>query len=418
MPENAPLTTVQPALTHARRIDEAQRVLHVVRAAGRSSFGVGEIVRSLVHAQADQGHAVSCWSTDTEDELRSSGCDSGPQASYTRFATLGPRRLGFSPAMMQSARASQKQRFSIVHQHSLWSACSAVTLQWATRHACPTVVAPHGALDPWCMQRSRFKKSISLALVERRNLHEASCLHATGEQEAQVFRDFGLTNPIAFIPNGVSQQWTTSTGNAQRFRSKFGLGDDRRVMLFLSRVTPKKGLPMFLQAMAQRRSLLDDWTLAIAGPDEFGHAADVHGLAADLGLQDHVKLLGSVFDQDRRDAFEAADLFVLPTHGEGNPMVVFEALGVGVPVLTTRGAPCPYLVDRACGWRSEISSESLAAELDDALGASDRVRREMGSRGRELMMTEYSWETAAAKLLVLYRWLQQGGPAPDFVQLF
>jgi glycosyltransferase involved in cell wall biosynthesis len=96
-------------------------------------------------------------------------------------------------------------------------------------------------------------------LIERRNLITAALLHATSEQEAISLRQRNLKSPIAVIPNGVD------IPNLPYSTSKSG----HRTALFLSRLHPKKGLPMLIEAWARIRP--KGWRLQIDGPDEADH---------------------------------------------------------------------------------------------------------------------------------------------------
>ena len=68
-------------------------------------------------------------------------------------------------------------------------------------------------------------------------------------EEARELRRFGLKNPIAVVPNGISAEWLWSAGEAQRFRDTFEIAPGARILLFLSRITPKKGLPLLLESI-------------------------------------------------------------------------------------------------------------------------------------------------------------------------
>jgi glycosyltransferase involved in cell wall biosynthesis len=125
--------------------------------------------------------------------------------------------------------------------------------------------------------------------------------------------------------------------------------------------------------------------------------------------------VGPLHGQDKRDAFAAADLFVLPTHSEGSPMVVLEALGAGVPVLTTKGAPWADLVRHGCGWWTDISAGGIHDALRDALALSGTAWAAAGQRGRYLVAQKYSWAEIASKTIRLYGWLEGRVPTPDFV---
>jgi glycosyltransferase involved in cell wall biosynthesis len=281
----------------------------------------------------------------------------------------------------------------------------------------PSVVTPHGALEKWALKKSWWKKKLVLTLYEWDNLYNASCLHAVGENEIQHFRDFGLSNPIAVIPNGISSDWLTSCGDPEAFRCRFGIPSDRRILLFLSRITPKKGLPMLLEALRDLQDVLADWLLVIAGEDEFGHRREVERLVEFFGLKRAVIIVGPLFDQSKRDAFAAADLFVLPSHSEGAPLVILEALSSGVPVLATKASPWEDLQVHSCGWWTNISKEAIAEALRDAFSRSPGDLENMGFRGRNLIATRLTWSKSAGMTIQLYEWLLGQRDIPEFVVL-
>ncbi|HTG82707.1 MAG TPA: glycosyltransferase family 4 protein, partial [Geobacteraceae bacterium] len=124
---------------------------------------------------------------------------------------------------------------------------------------------------------------------------------------------------------------------------------------------------------------------------------------------------GLLVDQIKRDAYAAADLFVLPTLREAAPVVVLEALGASVPVLTTKGAPWENLVTHRCGWWTDIDSGAIADVLKKAMACSPAELRQMGGRGRDLVGARYTWQQSALQTISLYRWLIGQGERPDFV---
>jgi glycosyltransferase involved in cell wall biosynthesis len=334
-----------------------------------------------------------------------------------RFSTTGPKKLGCSLEMERTAAGIEGQRINIVHQHGIWMGVSRVTNIFRQKKRVPSVIAPHGSLERWALNRSRWKKKAALAYYERSNLFEASCLHATAPQEVEGFREFGLRNPVAIIRNGVAGSWLSSDGCAETFHTKFNVRPDKRIAFFMSRITPVKGLPLLLEAIHVTRRYFRDWVLVVAGPDEFNHLAQVRTIIHDLKLDDVVQYIGPLSNQDKRDAFAAADLFILPTRREAAPVVVLEALGAGVPVLTTIGAPWQDLVTHNCGWWVDVDSNAIAAAIRDAVNRSPEELRQMGRRGRDLVASMYTWNLLAQKTIRLYAWLLGREDKPEFVVL-
>ena len=96
-------------------------------------------------------------------------------------------------------------------------------------------------------------------------------------------------------------------------------------------------------------------------------------------------------------------------------IVVTEALGYQVPVLTTTGCPWQELEPERCGWWIEPTSAGIEQGLKAALATSDQVRLEMGARGRELVKQKYLWPAIAANMSEFYEWILNGGKKPYFV---
>lgn len=391
------------------------RLLHLTPSIGKASFGLGQVAVNLAKAQNDLSADAKIWSLDPEEQIHwATEMSNLDREKVKAFPLFGPEKLRFSHVMLSAAK-SDGANFDIVHQHGLWTACSYVNNTLCQNHSVPAVVAPHGSLDAWALKRSMNKKHLALFLYERKNLNNASCLHALSKREAEGFRGFGLRNPIAIIPNGISSDWISNTADKQVFRSRFGISADTKIMLYLGRITPKKGLPLLLRAMDRLRESLVDWKLFVAGVDEFNHLQELEAMVKKFTLEQYVHFIGPQFDQEKFDAFTAADLFVLPSYSEGAPMTILEALGVGTPVLTTKASPCEYLVTHQCGWWTDASVDAIAESLGEALNKPREILREMGRRGKDLVTEEYTWNMIAKQTMKLYDWLLGRSQRPNFV---
>lgn len=297
---------------------------------------------------------------------------------------------------------------SIIHVHGLWLPldhwAAAAARRWRTK----LVIQPHGMLEPWSLHHGALKKRAAMMLYQRRDLRAADLLVGSTETECGSFRRLGLTNPVAVVPNGV-QMDSISDDTASHIRDD---ASHMRTALFLSRLHPKKGLPNLIRAWA--RVAPQGWQLLIAGPDEGGHLQDVQVMISRLGLGQCVRYVGEVHDAAKSRIYRSADLFVLPTHSENFGIAVVEALAHGVPVITTRAAPWRELETHRCGWWIEVGEEPLVRALQEAMAASDDVRRQMGARGKALAQ-RYDWKAVSRQLAETYRWILAHGDRPRFV---
>jgi glycosyltransferase involved in cell wall biosynthesis len=305
-------------------------------------------------------------------------------------------------------RLHHEQPIVMVHQHGIWLRSSHDTTSFAFQNQLPLVLAPRGMMEPWAMNNSKWKKKLAWMLYQQRDLQRVTAFHATALSEVESIRRLGFKQPIAVIPNGVDLP------NLAKDKSTTNKPlTEKKTALFLSRIHPKKGLPMLLNAWKQIAPV--DWRLVIAGNDDGGHVPALEALIESLGLSDQVEFVGPLFGEAKEEAYLNADLFVLPSYSENFGIVVTEALGYQVPVLTTTGCPWQELETENCGWWVEPTPEGIEQGLKAALATSDAERREMGQRGRELVQNKYLWPAIAENMSEFYHWLIHGGKRPSFV---
>lgn len=312
----------------------------------------------------------------------------------------------------------------IIHTHGVWLKSNHEVCRACRTINMPLVLSPRGMLEPWALNNRYWKKKLALWLYAKKDLRSVTAFHATAESEAESIRRLGLKQPIAVIPNGVALpdiskmgygRWDmegASLSENQEPRSK-NQEQTKKTALFLSRINPKKGLPMLLDAW--KKVATEDWRLVIAGNDDSDHLSLVHKRICDLELRDHVQIVGPLFGKEKQEAYLNADLFVLPSYSENFGIVVTEALGYGVPVLTTTACPWRELETHNCGWWVEATPHGVERGLDEALRTKDEELSAMGQRGRRLVEDKYQWPELAANMAEFYKWILHGGQKPSFV---
>jgi glycosyltransferase involved in cell wall biosynthesis len=383
--------------------------LSISRAGGGVSDSMRQLGRKLHQADGVTVEALGISDPDA-------GRDIAAWAPLIARAFPSRSVVGFARSA-EMERCLYELQPDIVHTHGLWSFASVIANRWSRRVARPEVVSPHGMLDPWALQNSAWTKRIAAVLFERRHLRGAACLHALCAAEAQAMRHYGLSNPICVIPNGVDLPPETGSGKIPAAPWAPSVRSDQRVLLYLGRLHPKKGLANLLRAWAalrqEGRAGDGDWTLVIAGWSQGGHREELEKLAAELSLGDCVQFAGPLFDEAKSAAFHRADAFVLPSLSEGLPLVVLEAWAHGLPVLMTPACNLPEGFAARAAIGAEPDPRSLAAALRVLFDASDADRREMGARGRALVEKRFTWTRAAQEMLAVYQWVLGVAPRPD-----
>lgn len=389
-------------LQKAETVRSSVRTALVTGSISRRGAGVAIALRALATALVEQqGIEVTAFALEDQYTGEDLPLWAGVRTQTAR--TVGPRSVGYAPELARRLKAADPQ---LVHGHGLWQWQSAAVHAWSCRTARPYLVSPHGMLDPWALRNSRWKKRVALAMYERRHLRDAGCLHALCESEQTSFRRFGLKNPVAVIPNGVTLP--------SRMASLDGAP---RRLVFLGRLHPKKGIAELIGAWATlSASERGDWRLVVAGWDDGGHAASLSRQAAEHGVGESVEFVGPTFGEAKDELLRSASAFILPSFSEGLPMAVLEAWSYGLPVAMTEACNLPEGFSADAAIRIAPSPASIAAGLRELMQMNATDLRAMGQRGRRLVEARFAWPEIARQMAEVYRWLLGGGALPACVE--
>ena len=185
--------------------------------------------------------------------------------------------------------------------------------------------------------------------------------------------------------------------SSRAFLNAFPHLSDRRLLLFLGRIHPKKGIDLLCRAWARLEKSLPDVHLVVAGPEEGQTLTVLLDLVRQLGIGDRVTFTGMLRGSVKWSALAASALFVLPSHSEGFSVSILEALGSGLPVLISRNCNFPEITEAACGWEIDADEEQLVNSLARALTADPAVLARMADNGRQLVARHYTWTAIGSR---------------------
>jgi len=276
----------------------------------------------------------------------------------------------------------------LVHAHcssraSLWR--KSVFLAVAMLARCPVVFHLHSGgfarfYEAECGLLGRW--------IVRQLLERAACVIAVSERWRDWLRRL-TTNPrLLCIPNPVQ------LADAQAERG------GRTVVLYLGRIEAAKGIPELLEAIAGLRAAFPGLELVCAGAGSIDAAATQ---AARLGIEDAVRFPGWIGPGEKRAWLQRAQLLVLPSHAEGLPMAVLEAMAAGLPVVASSVGGIPDVVKD--GVTGCLVAPGDAVGLQEALGrllGNPSLRRAMGEAGREVIRARYTPERVLTQLEQVY----------------
>jgi glycosyltransferase involved in cell wall biosynthesis len=375
---------------------------------------------------AQSGYPVTVFSSLNGTDGESVRLDSKVRLVQEPASAWGGFR--HSPALWRQAEAAD---IDLIHSYGLWTDVNRLAGDIARRRGLPHLLAPCGMLAPGALQHHGWKKIPARLWFQDRALREARCLHAKSHKEYEDMRRFGLRNPVAIIPNPVggpvvSNQWSVGSGRRAG-------GPGHRTVLFLGRLHPVKGVERLVEAWIRiqtengesRRQKAGqrtadggrrtgDWVLVLAGPDEAGMRPGLEAALRARGCAESVIFTGQLDEVQKWVAYQAADLFVMPSDFENFGNSIVEAMLSGLPVITTTGTPWKELPAQGAGWCVEPNVEAVRDALDVAMAMTDDARQEMGRRATDFA-SRFRPEQAAADLIQVYMWLLGRGPKPGCV---
>ncbi len=387
--------------------------LVLVASVSRMAGGLFESVRCLSQSlQVDQGVDVEVLGMEdlhTREDVRA-----WLPLTPRTFPAYGPRKFGFSPGL---GRALEEASPDVVHTHGLWMYPSVAAIGQARLKRFRRVVSVHGMLDSWAVRNSYWRKRIAGLIYENRHLRESACIRSLCKAETKAIREYGLTNPICVIPNGINLPERKPSG-LPPWAGKAPL--DAGVLLYLGRIHPKKGLTNLIHAFARVQK--DDfpaargWYLAISGWDQGGHEKELHRIAADAGAR-NIVFLGPQFGEAKKAAYANANAFILPSFSEGLPMVVLEAWAYGLPVIMTPQCNIPEGFGADAAIRIDPTASGIMQGLRILFEMNDDQRSGMGARGFALVREQFTWKKISGEIKAVYDWTLGGGVPPESVVL-
>jgi glycosyltransferase involved in cell wall biosynthesis len=398
------------------------RVLHLIPSISRRRGGPSQAVLAMAAALRRQGVEASILTTndDGPDRLPMPlgewhEREGVPVLAFRRWSPSLPllrplREFAVSPPLARWL-AQHLADYDLLHVHALFSFPSTAGMAVARRQHKPYLQRTIGQLQHWSLQQSAGRKQLLLRLIERRNLNGAAALHFTSAIEQQEAAALGLTAPSFVLPLGVDlPQLPAPPGPSADGPSAYGPLPVR--WLFLSRLHPKKQLPLFFEALAElrRRRPEAPWRLDIAGEGEPGYLAELQQQASDLAIAHHLHWHGFVAGEAKAALLRQADWFVLPSAAENFGIAAAEALAAGTPVLLCPGvALADQVLEAGAGHVVQPTPKALARVLEDHCLQPPSPAMQLAAR--QLAAQRYSWDTIASRLIGHYESVLKQAPS-------
>jgi glycosyltransferase involved in cell wall biosynthesis len=363
--------------------------------------GIEIVAGRLARELAGRGATVTWLATTATEPAADTACATLPIPAWN----ITERKLGIPlplPSFGGIARIWRGvHRSDVVLLHDSLYPTNVVAMIAARWHRKPAIIVQHIAAVPYTNPLLRWLMQMANAVVTRPMLRAADQVVFISETVAKHFDTVRFKAPHRLIFNGVDTNvFRLPSGDFDRAaaRRALGLPIDRPMALFVGRFVEKKGLHV-IERLARSRP---DVTFALAGWGPIDPAG--WGLA-------NVRVLSGLQGAQLAPLYQSSDVFLLPSIGEGLPLVMQEALACGRPVVcgldtATADADLGSLVDGVEIAFADLDGTAArgSAALDRALAAAARPDANDGCRARhDFVHARYSWADAGATYLALMR---------------
>lgn len=313
-------------------------------------------------------------------------------------------KMVYSPTLKKEILALGE--YDIYHAQGVWQYPTYAIVDIAKKKGKPYIITPRGMLYPQDIQKSnKFFKELSLKFRLLDDLNHAACVQVTCEDEMKYCRQLGVTSPIAIIPNPIEIKEYTGFKKDDTFR----LG-------YLGRLSPRKNVESLIYAFHELRNISENAELLIIGGGDGKYESFLRNEVKRLNLH-NVKFTGFLSGKDKDEAITSLSVLAMPSEFENLGNVILEGLIRRIPCIATKGSPWEELETHQCGWWVDFNQDAITNAVKEAITAPVDILKEMGEKGHQLMVNNYSIEAIAKKMKALYEWINTRKNNPDYVYL-
>ncbi|WP_414543265.1 hormogonium polysaccharide biosynthesis glycosyltransferase HpsP [Nostoc sp. CCY0012] len=392
------------------------KVLQIIPSISLVYGGPSQMVMGLAAALAREGEKVTILTTDSNGDSGQAPLDiplncpvqqDGYEIIYFRCAPF--RRYKFSLDLLRWLKV-HAQEFDVAHIHALFSPVSSAAATVCRQQKLPYILRPLGTLDPSDLRKKRQLKQLYVQLIERRNLAGAAAIHFTSDQEAKISERFGVVTQDWVIPLGVvPREGDGGMGGwgdeKNQVYGHWGIPADKPLVLFMSRIDPKKGLDLLIPALEKLLVAGCNFHFVLAGtnPQDPDYEEKIKSQIANSPLRSHTTITGFVSGELKASLLQAADLFVLPSYYENFGIAVAEAMVAGIPVVISDQVHIWQQVhDSESGWVGATDVSELVELLQAAL-QNPQERQRRGLNAQKYALQHFSWGAIARQIVSAYQ---------------
>lgn len=366
------------------------------------SSGVTNVVYNLSKELINKGHEVSIYTSaalnpdEKLNKIKNPVIIEGIKVYY--FPSIFNYYTFFITPQIITQLRKHISEYDLIHLHDVRCFQSIAVHRQSKISKIPYVLQAHGTAS-YDFKKFSLKKVID-SIFGRKIFSDAKELIALNENEAMIYNKMNIDNfKINIIPNGVDMNNMFNVSKKGEFRSKYGIKQNEKIVLYLGRLHESKGIDLIIESFYLLSNQIEDVKLVIAGPDD-GFKKYLEKLTRDLHIENKVIFTGPLYDYNKISAYKDADVFVTPNY-TGFPITFLESCSCGTPIVTTNKGDTLDWINNEVGFVVNYDKNSLFKAIYTIITDS-RLREKFSDAGQSIVKKRFSWKEVAKNVENVY----------------
>lgn len=281
--------------------------------------------------------------------------------------------------------------------HGLWRFPTTFSAFFCRKNKIPYCIFTHAMMTPWSLSQEKLKKEIYFRLFEKGNLNGANYIFVYRNDEYMSLERKNVKAKVNYFTSALNKV-EVFTAYAKRLKVKNIAISENSNILYLSRIHPKKGLLLLVQAIKELIQVRPNIKLIIAGPvEDAKYLEKIIFFIKENKLEANIFFKGLIIGEEKSKIFIDSDIFVLPSVDEGSSLVILEAMSFGLPVVLTTGCKMPE-INNKMGYVVEGNPSAIAKAILKLI-ENKELAVAMGKKGYEHILNNFTWDKIIDNLL-------------------
>ena len=291
--------------------------------------------------------------------------------------------------------------YNVIHISKNWSILAYLAAKAARKHNIPYVFSGMGFVS--IHNRSKLLKSLFLHYISIPIIKNASaCIAVTQEEKEDLINIGANPKTIHVVPNGIIPE-DFFIKDDESFREEYLL-KNRKIILFIGRMDPIKGVHLLIDAFSKKQSMHSEWCLVLVGTKSL-YRKKMEEKVIQMNLATSVIFLNPIFGEEKSIAYNAAKFIVVPSLKDAMTIIAPEAACCSKPVLLTTTSDFSQLAKSGGAIEVAPTVTGLTEGLD-LMMAEDFDLLSMGLKGHDYVTNNFKWENIAQKFKTIFENLE------------